>query len=75
MDFCEELSTAIQNSGLKSNAETFILGDMNINYLNSKNPECKELKANLTSLGFKQLIKEPTRPGVKGTCLDLIFTN
>ena len=54
--------------------ELIITGDLNVNFL--KRNDNKEIKSLLTSYGFTQLIKEPTRiDGDTQSLIDIILTN
>lgn len=66
----DEMLSRVNNNSL----ETFLLGDINANYLQKASH--KELKNILSSHGLKQLVKEPTRV-TKDTksLIDVILTN
>ena len=55
------------------NKETILLGDININLLETT-PGSKKLLQATRSFGFQQLISEITRP-ISGTLIDHVFTN
>ena len=53
------------------------MGDMNINFLDTRNPNTKALKSLMQTYGLQQVVKEPTRYSKNNnpTLIDLIFTN
>ena len=54
----------------------FILGDININFLQNSSPGVKEAKALANTHGMLPLIKEPTRiTENNNSAIDQIFTN
>ena len=58
------------------NHDMFILGDTNINYLDTHNPATKQLKSLTSSHGLDQIIKQPTRYSMtKNSLIVQIFTN
>ena len=58
------------------NIELFIMGDLNIDFLDKKDPKCIKLIELIKPLGLRQLIKSPTRLTVeRNSCLDLFITN
>ncbi|EDO29189.1 predicted protein [Nematostella vectensis] len=75
--YCKEDDIALENnveSAYLLNFETIILGDLNINYLASSNFKKHRLVRAFTSMNFKQLVTQVTRP-ISETCLDHIFSN
>ena len=74
--FCDLLDNMVEeiNTGNKS-YEFFILGDFNINYKASTNPQTKTLKWFEQRSGMKQIISDTTRYSNNNSCIDLIFTN
>ena len=60
---------------LNKYGEIFILGDFNINYKGTNNPDTKILKWFEQKSGLKQIIDETTRFSNTNSCIDLIFTN
>ena len=61
---------------LNPNAEFWILGDFNVDFLKRNVPSTKKVINSIRTLGFEQLIKNVTRPAFgKGTCIDWILTN
>ena len=70
-----ELLTEKVNSIMErfnANADIFILGDFNINYLNKRTEAMKHLRHFEVSTGLNQLICKETR---YDSCLDLIYSN
>ena len=58
----------------KSNKETIIMGDLNVNYLDKS--DHKEIKSVFNLIGFKQVITEATRTTENtATLIDVIQTN
>ena len=56
--------------------ELILMGDLNIDVLDKKNPATKKLLDIIKQYGLKQLIKEPTRYAeAKHSCIDLFITN
>ena len=53
------------------------MGDMNINFLDTRNPNTKALKSLMQTYGLLQVVQEPTRYSKNNnpTLIDLIFTN
>ena len=51
---------SFERADIPDNAETYIMGDFNINYGDSKTRAFKELNFTMSSLGLRQLVKEPT---------------
>lgn len=61
-------------SHLNSNAEIFLIGDLNINYLEKNLKSVKELKALEREFNLKQQISRPTRvTATTETLLDHIY--
>ncbi|XP_031575398.1 uncharacterized protein LOC116309015 [Actinia tenebrosa] len=56
------------------NLETIAIGDINVNYLASSTFKKHCLVRALTSMNFKRLVTQVTRP-ISKTCLDHVFTN
>lgn len=63
--FTTELEHVLHNHDID-----VVLGDFNINYINSD--DCNPLKSMMESLSFKQVVKEPTFIS-SGTLLDHIY--
>ena len=76
-EFCDTLHDTIVsiNSLINRDAEIFILGDVNINYLNPTSPGYRDIKWFEQRVGLQQLITVPMRYSHVNTCKDLIFTN
>ena len=56
--------------------EVILMGDLNIDLMDSRNNIGKDLVNTMKQLGLRQLIKNPTRYSQnKNSCLDLFFTN
>ena len=56
--------------------EVFLMGDLNIDFLDKNNVNHKKLLDMIKSLGLRQLIKEPTRVTINSSsCIDLFITN
>ena len=75
--FCDSLDSkllAIKNRQT-CNYEIFILGDFNINYRTTTNPDTKLLKWFEQRSSLKQIINEVTRFSNLNSCIDLIFTD
>ena len=73
--FMENLDSALQEIDLTCQ-DLFILGDINIDYLDMKAEDTKLLKNFARSNGLHQIINEPTRmSNRKCSCLDMILTN
>ncbi|XP_044169485.1 uncharacterized protein LOC114973474 [Acropora millepora] len=64
-DFITELEHILYNNDID-----VVLGDFNINYMNSD--DCNPLKSMMQSLSFKQVVKKPTYIS-SGTLLDHIY--
>ena len=64
-DFITELEHILYNHDID-----VVLGDFNINYMNSD--DCNPLKSMMQSLSFKQVVKEPTYIS-SGSLLDHIY--
>ena len=77
--FLERLTSAITNTNAFDNQEVYILGDFNINLMNSKKnvPNgIKKYREFCSQHGLKQLITSPTRITMTSTSLlDHILTN
>ena len=59
-----------------SKIELFIMGDLNIDILERKNPNTKKLLELIKTFGLRQLIKTPTRYSKdKNSLIDVIITN
>ena len=58
-----------------TNAEMYLMGDFNIDFLDNKNQHSKELVQLMKAHGFSHLIKVFTRHGNNPTGIDQIFTN
>ena len=77
---CKMIDESISRANLKSNAELYLLGDLNIDLLDKKAQPTKDLLFTMGSNGLQPKITSPTRfsfrEGVaKHTCIDHIFTN
>ena len=77
---CELLADAFNKAELEVNTEVHMLGDFNIDFIDSKSPPTKELLFTTRTLGLRQVIKTPTRThfrnGIeRSSLLDMIFTN
>ena len=55
--------------------ELVIIGDCNVNYLETNDAKTKKLKDMLKITGLRQFINKPTHFGRKDSCLDLILSN
>ena len=74
-DFRDFIEAAFSAIDLSKN-DVFLIGDLNLDYLDSKVAGVKELKLLLKQFGFSQLIKGPTRfTANRNSCLDLICSN
>ena len=74
-DFQDFMEAALNSVDLLKN-ELFIIGDLNLDFLDNKVAGVKELKLLFKQFGLMQLIKEPTRYSpIRNSCLDLICTN
>ena len=74
IDLLSKTTLEILNS-CKSNVELYLMGDFNIDFLDKKDKNVKELIQTMKSAGNNFLIKDQTRIGGKASCLDQIFTN
>ena len=75
-EFARHIENSLNQITNLDKIDVFILGDMNINYADPKNPGRKHIKRLEDLFGMKQLIKDPTRisPRLSST-IDLILTN
>ena len=74
--FINILSQKIDSIHNYTNHDIFILGDININFLQNSSPGVKEAKALANTYGMLPLIKEPTRiTENNNSAIDQIFTN
>ena len=71
-NFCDTLSSTMEEIGNNTNKEIFILGDFNINYLDKNDVNTKILLQMELNIGLRQVINEPTRGR---NIIDLIYTN
>ena len=71
-NFCNILTTTIEEIGNSMNKEIIVMGDFNINYVDKKDANTKILMQMEMNTGLKQLISVPTRGR---NIIDLIFTN
>ena len=75
-EFTDILSEAVELACGRIRGEIFVLGDFNLNFLNTRDNHVKYLKDILKNLGLTQLIKDPTRSTrLTSSLIDLIFTN
>ena len=75
-NFCNIIRDSIVNSNIKNNTDIFIMGDMNIDILDTKSIAKKELDLTMKKLCLKNINKEYTRQSqYKNSCIDLIFSN
>ena len=73
--FIEKLSESITNIKRHTNSELYILGDFNIDILEKKSQNAKDLFLNIKIFGGLPLIKDYTRKSNNSTCIDQIFSN
>ena len=75
-NFVTSLNISLENVNFANN-DLIILGDMNIDMSNNKDPNASLLKNKLLRHNLTQYIKQPTRYNNtnKGSIIDLIFTN
>ena len=74
--FIDYLQSCIDKLGSYKNYDVYIMGDMNINIDDKNATDTNRLLLFIKQLGFKQLIKEPTRySNVRNTTIDIIITN
>ena len=74
-NFCQYFHEILDGSNAFNGKELVIMGDCNINYLETHDPKTKKLKDTMRFLGLKQHTNEPTYFGMRNSCLDLIFSN
>ena len=77
---CELISDAFERADLKNNADIFMLGDFNINFMDKVSPAFRELDFTSRALGLRQLIDTSTRTALRNGALtestiDLLFSN
>ena len=60
-DFCKNIYDSITNSAIKDNTDIFIMGDMNIDILDSNSIPKKELINTMQRLGLVNINKNYTR--------------
>ena len=72
--FLEELKSLLENAPIEN---TFIMGDFNMDLLNTNNPITAEYEELIITNGFFPLISTYTheQPNCKKTCIDNIITN
>ena len=73
--FCDYLNISLASLNPNSKKEIYIMGDSNIDCLDKKSDDYKELNSITTSLFFFQFIDKATRYSNKEKCIDLIFSN
>ena len=73
--FIETLSDTLTKMKRTANSEIYILGDFNIDMLDKKSKNAKDLFLNIKIFGGLPLIHEFTRKSSNSTCIDQIFTN
>ena len=75
----ERFIQVLENSLLQidmTKTELYIMGDFNIDMMDSQNIGTKDFKTFFKSFGLRQIIKEPTRCTIdRNSCLDLVVTN
>ena len=72
-DCIELLEDILSNIDLDK-TKIILMGDLNLDTLDKNNMAAKEIVATLKQMGFRQLIKDPTRYSFnKNCCLDLFF--
>ena len=73
--FIEKLNESIDKLQMNRNAELYIMGDFNVNMLDKKSQQTKDLLLTMKMLGGLPLIQEYTRKSTNPSCIDQIFTN
>ena len=74
-NFISYLESCLENIDF-SIYDVFIMGDINIDFLDNQNVHTKKLKEFLTQTGLTNLIKKPTRfSSNKNSLIDHIYTN
>ena len=75
----EKFTQVLENSLLQidmTKTELYIMGDFNIDMMDSQNMPTKDFKSFIKTIGLRQIIKEPTRCTIdRSSCLDLVLTN
>ena len=75
-NFLDTTNIQLEKSNLTVSSEIFLLGDMNIYMLNTKDRLVTTFKNKINRHSLKLVIKEPTRYDQgKGTLIDLVFSN
>ena len=77
---CKLMHDSLAKANLKSNAEIFLMGDLNIDLKNKNDPATKELMFTMGLNGLSPKITETTRRSsregvIRESCIDHIFTN
>ena len=75
VNFIKLLNDTIAKLKIKSNTEIYLMGDFNIDMLDKKSKNVKDLFQSAKMSGALPLINEYTRKSDKSTCIDQIFTN
>ena len=73
--FCQYFLDAFDSLNDLDSKELVIIGDCNVNYLETNDAKTKKLKDMLKITGLRQYINKPTHFGRKDSCLDLILSN
>ena len=73
--FIENLYDTLTNINRNANSEIYILGDFNMDMLDKKSQNIKDLIQNMKIFGGLPLINDYTRKSSTSTCIDQIFTN
>ena len=73
--FIQHLENVFDNIDL-DNIELFIMGDLNVDFLDKKDPKCKKLIELIKPLGLRQVIKNPFKTMILSILKygDIIFT-
>ena len=72
IEYLENVFDEIDFDGI----ELFLMGDLNIDFMDKKDAKCRKLLDLIKPLGLRQIIKEPTRlTQGRNSCLDLCITN
>ena len=73
---CHDIIKDIISFSMNLDAELWILGDFNIDFLARDRPDTKKYIATFKQYGLSQVISDITRPfGNGGTCIDWIITS
>ena len=73
--FCQYFLDAFDSFNDLDSKEFVIIGDCNVNYLETNDAKTKKLKDMLKITGLRQFINKPAHFGRKDSCLDLILSN